>query len=60
MDTSKLLKALVVTNVLALVLAGTAIYLALEAQDDANDAYSEAESASSRIGAVEDALDSRR
>jgi hypothetical protein len=60
MDTNKLLKVLVVTNVLTLVLAVTAIYLAMEARDYADDAYSEAESASSRVGAVEDILNSRR
>lgn len=47
MNTNKLLKLLIATNLLTLVLAGASVYFSMEARDSADDAYSAAESASS-------------
>lgn len=59
MDTNKLLKLLVVTNLVTLLLAGASAYFAMEARDFADYAYSAAESASNYASNVEDILKSR-
>lgn len=59
MDINKLLKLLIVTNLVTLLLAGASAYFAMEARDSADDAYSAAESASNYASNVEDILNSR-
>jgi len=59
MDTNKLLKLLVATNLGTLLMAGAAAYFAMEARDSADDAYTAAESASGYASNVEDILNSR-
>lgn len=59
METNKLLKILIATNLLTLTLAGVSAYYAMDARDIADDAYSAAESASSHASNVEDILNSR-
>lgn len=59
MDTKKLLKLLVVTNLVTLLLASASAYFAMEARDSADDAYLVAESASNYASSVEDILNRR-
>lgn len=59
MDTNKLMKILIATNLLTLVLAGASAYYAIEARDSADDAYSAADSASSYASDVQDMLKRR-
>lgn len=59
MDTNKLLRILIATNLLTLVLAGASAYFAMEARDSADDAYSAADSASSYASDVQDMLKRR-
>lgn len=59
MDTNKLLKLLIATNLITLILAGTSVYFAREARDSADDAYDSAESASSYASDIQDILKRR-
>jgi len=59
MDTNKLLKLLIATNLVTLILAGASVYFAREARDSADDAYDSAESASSYASDVQDMLKRR-
>jgi len=59
MDTNKLLKLLIATNLITLILAGTSVYFAREPRDSTDDAYDSAESASSYASDIQDILKRR-
>lgn len=60
MDVTKLIKLLVVTNILTLLLTGLSVYWAYEAWYAADDAYSAASQAQSDASDALDLLRSRR
>ena len=56
MDTNKLLKLLIATNLITLALAGSSVYFAIEARDFADYASAEASSARETASNIEDIL----
>jgi hypothetical protein len=60
MDANKMIKVLLLTNLLTLACAGAASYFAYQAMVSADDAYAEAESANSHASNAEDMLNARR